>query len=68
MELQKEIEDALTEKEAILGEKLELNQKIGDIDNKIYELCCLPEFSHVWLLGEDRFRNLYWVIGLIFSL
>jgi hypothetical protein len=45
-----------------MNRKLYYNQKIVDIDNKIYELCCLPEFSNVWLLGEDKNRDLYWFV------
>jgi hypothetical protein len=60
-EAQREVEEITEQRTTIASRKLFYNQKIIDIDNQIYELCCLPEFSNVWLLGEDRHRNLFWV-------
>lgn len=60
-ELQRENQDIFDEKNRIAAEREKLLLKVIEIDNKIYELCCLPEFSNVWLLGEDKHRNLYWV-------
>lgn len=65
-EIQREIEEVYEGKVTIQTRREFFTQKITEIDNKIYELCCLPEFSNVWLLGEDRNRNLYWVISNLF--
>jgi hypothetical protein len=66
-ELHKECQEILDEKTRIAAEREKLLLKVIEIDNKIYELCCLPEFSNVWLLGEDKHRNLYWVQVALFS-
>ena len=48
------------EKNKLLRE--EAQGKISAIDQSIYELSCIPEFSNVWLIGKDRNRTLYWVL------
>lgn len=50
-DLQKESVEIQDSKVMITEERERLQGKILEIDNKIYELCCLPEFSNVWLLG-----------------
>lgn len=50
-DLQKESMEIQEAKVTISEEREKLQAKIIEIDNKIYELCCLPEFSNVWLLG-----------------